>query len=88
LGFGVWFWGMGFGVWGLGIWVLGLGFGVCCFGFGVWGLRVWNVGVGFGASKADWSLADDPMCRGKIEVEMSKDTSWGMRFEGEGLLES
>ena len=38
--FGVWGWGLGFGVWGLGFGVWGLGFGVWGLGFGVWGLAL------------------------------------------------
>jgi len=49
LWFGVWVWGLGFGV-GFGGWVWGLGFGVWGLGFtaGMWGVGcgVWGVGCG------------------------------------------
>ena len=91
-------WGVGCGVWGLGfgfeVWDLGFGvWGMWCgywgVGFGGWDLGCWGSGLEwFRASKADWSPANGLMCEGKSEVEVQQDTSWGMKCEDGGLLES
>ena len=48
LGYGIWFWDLGFGVLDLRFWVFDFGFGVWSLECGVWGLRCGGYFLGFG----------------------------------------